>query len=280
MKIARGIIKIMIIAKFWLALFIYHPQNLMKHLSSNKSLYLEQDRAKFQLGGIDLPTKKVIILRLDDVQEFLYKDATIKIIDTVLNRNMAITLGVIPSRIDHDCPIKKYIIGKVNDQRIEIAQHGVYHNLNEYVHMNESDTYNLTKLGMKTILDSFNVNPVTFIPPHNLYNKYTTKAISMLGFKIISAKRDEYIFDEYLVHIGYTVPTAHKNKLVNLDEVLYSCNISLEARNICVIMIHPQDYVDENNNLEREKYKKFIELLDMLSKLDAYFLTFKDLIRT
>jgi len=279
MKITRCIINIIIIAKFWLALFIYHPRNLMMHLSLNKSLYLEQDRAKFQLGGIDLPTKKVIILRLDDVQEFLYKDATMKIIDTVLNRNMAITLGVIPSRIEHDYSIKNYIMGKANDPRIEIAQHGMYHNLNEYVYMNESDTYNLTKLGMKTILDLFNISPVTFIPPHNLYNKCTTKVLSMLGFKIISAKRDEYIFDEYLVHIGYTIPTAHKDKLADLDEVLYSCKISLKARNICVIMIHPQDYVDENNNLEKEKYKKFIELLDMLSKLDADFVTFKDLIR-
>lgn len=255
--------------------------------STNSTLTInddyDKDIGKLIRGSCQFrpPTERVVILRLDDVMGYKLNRMTIDIIDTVLSKNMSITLGVIPKDINNDTIIKTYILGKVKDRRVEIAQHGTNHVKDEYLGLNESETYNLTKSGMEKIADTLNVYPVTFISPYNQYNKNTTRALSKLGFKIISAKRGEYRPDENMMHIGYISMTRYinKNDLVPIDEILKSCDQSLDEKNVCVIMIHPQDYTKEDGEkLDEVKYREFTKLLDELMKLNAQSVTFKDLI--
>lgn len=250
----------------------------LSHINQNYSEYSYVNQSKF-----NLPTEKVIILRMDDVQGYTWSEIVINLTDTVIRKNMSITLGVIPDRrVNNDTVIKKYLLEKIKDPRIEIAQHGTTHAENEFLNLSELDTYSLAKSGLEKMIDIFGIYPVTFIPPYNEYNKNITGALSTLGFKILSGKEKEYKFDGNMMYIGYDTLIKHSDQkeLISIDKIIDDCSKSLEEKNICVIMIHPQDYVKEDRKtLDEDKYIKFVELLDELKKLDAKSITFRDLLK-
>lgn len=126
------------------------------------------------------------------------------------------------------------------------------------------------------------INPVTFIPPYNEYNKNTTRALSRLGFRIISGKESEYKFDGNMMYIGYDTQTKYSDQkeLIPVDKIIDGCSKSLDEKNVCVIMIHPQDYVKADlKTLDKDKYTQFVELLDRLKKLNAKFITFRYILK-
>ena len=230
-----------------------------------------------------LPDKKIIILRMDDVQKYAWSNLVMNITNEILKRDMSITLGVIPNGIGQDKNITKYLRAKIKDPRIEIAQHGTNHLEYEYKYLNGSATYDLALSGFEEMIKTLRIRPTTFIPPNNEYNEHMTEELSKLGFTIISTK-DEYKFDGDMFHIGLTIQTKYleNEELVPIKDILSSCNVSIDQKNICVINIHPEDFVYKNGNLDKNKYKKFIKLLnelEKLKKLDIEFKTFKDLIK-
>ena len=198
---------------------------------------------------------------------------------------MSVVLAVIPNRsIDKDVIINNFLVNKSKDPRIEIAQHGTNHIYEEYALFSENEGYNAAKVGLDKLIEVLNVYPVTFIPPNNILNESVINIISKLGFIIISDKQGEYIFNKNISRIGFDVATAYsgntssQNKLVLVNNILMSCNNSLKDKNICVIMIHPQDYVsNDGKTLNETKYVEFIKLLDWLQGLNAKLPTFNDL---
>lgn len=229
------------------------------------------------------PEERSIILRLDDVQGQIWDTVVINLTDTVLRNNMSVTLAVIPdSGLDKNPLIRNYIIDKAKDPRIEIAQHGFNHSEFEYLNLSEQRSYELTKLGYNKIVDILGVYPITFISPYGEYGEDAIISLSKLGFKIISARETEYFFDEDadIAHVGYDFITSiDQRELVPVGDVSRVCNGYLEERNLCVVLIHPQDYVNEDRlTLNETKYKEFVKLLNELGKLDAKFITFKDMI--
>jgi hypothetical protein len=227
------------------------------------------------------PTERVIILRLDDVQGYSWRNETINLTDTVLAHNMSITLSVIPdSKLDLDSESRHYLIEKSKDSRVEIAQHGLKHKPYEFLNFNETEAYNAILSGSNDLTNLLRVKPVTFIPPYNSYNKNTTIALSKLNFSIISADRDEYGFADNLAILGYNAETKKTSdtELTPIPIILNKCNTSLNEKNICVIMVHVQDYVEKNGNMNNTKYNEFVKLLNSLKSLNAKSITFKDLI--
>lgn len=228
------------------------------------------------------PIEKTIILRMDDVQKSAYDDLVINLTETVLSKNMSITLGVIPKNINDDSIIKTYLIGKMNDPRIEIAQHGTNHTFLEFLpNITKQEVYDMTKPGLDQIIMALNVYPVTFIPPNNAYNEKAPGAIKELGFKIFSAKKGEFKFSDGILYAGFDIATKYSSRdnLTLIKEIIDDCKISLDRKNFCVILIHPQDYANEDRKtLDIDKYEKFVEVLDELKKMDSKYMTFKDLL--
>lgn len=248
--------------------------------SCNHDYYNYQIHNK-NVSRFNLPTEKVIILRMDDVQGYAWNKIVINLTDTIIGKNMSVTLGVIPDRnVDKDATIKKYLLEKIKDRRIEIAQHGTNHTENEFLNLSELDTYSLAKLGLENMTRMFGVYPVTFIPPYNEYNRNTTRALSKLGFKIISGRGKEYRDDGNMMYIGYDTQTKYSDQkeLIPVNKIIDACNVALDEKNICVIMIHPQDYVkNDGKTLDEDRYVEFVELLDELKKFHAKSSTFRDL---
>lgn len=231
------------------------------------------------------PSEETIVIRMDDVGEGdLWDDTIINVTDAILERNMSITMGVIPNRrIENNKIMLNYLLNKVGNPRVEIAQHGTNHSINEMENLSEYDAYNVIVSGLDKLTRVLNVRPVTYIPPYEKYNENTTKALSRLGFKIISADSKEYIYTNNVATIRWNAGTqSWKN--VELDQekdytygIVTSCYRSLNVRNLCVILIHPQDFINEDNKMDKYKYTEFVRLLDNLGKLNARFATFRDL---
>ncbi len=219
--------------------------------------------------------EKNIILRIDDIQAFAWRDISIKMVNEAFKRKMPVVLAVIPVGLEKDRKIVNYL--KKNLCNIEIAQHGwdnnIYNNpdIPEFGELNEKEAYERIIKGKK-VLQKITKDPIiTFIPPNNIYSSGTAVALEKTGFKIISNEGSGY-FD-------YTASTYdfEHHKLTKVTEVINECKEGLLRKNLCIIMLHPQDYATEGR-LDEEKYKNYLKLLDELEKMDVGFVKIKDLI--
>ena len=229
---------------------------------------------------------RIIILRLDDVKAWQYYDITTRMTSLMLSKNMAFTMALIPKDIEKDTTLfLPWIRNIKNDPRVEIALHGYLHEEGEFKDLNRTEaTYRLQK-GKEMIYNYTGIVPVTFIPPENEYSDDTVDSLSDTGFRVISAEaspniKQYYEIGENLSFVGYTTRTYDfsDSKFIPAEQVLEECNSSLDKDGLCVIMIHPQDYLTaDRTQIDEERYAEFIKLIDGLEKLNARFKTFKDL---
>lgn len=252
-------------------------QNLViGYLSFEKQNIINQSNCQF-----NLPQQKTVILRLDDVQAWTWNKISINLTQTILEKNMSVTLAVIPKNIEKNEVMKSYLLSVVNNSHVEIAQHGTNHTVEEFQNTSYNETYSLVWDGLEKIENTLDVRPVTFIPPYNEYNENVPPILSQFGFKILSAKPQEYKFDGNINHVGFDIKTkANKNYDLNpISEDITACKIALQQKNLCVVLMHPQDFVaNDKVSMNETRYGNFTQLLDGLSNLNATSITFKDLV--
>lgn len=214
--------------------------------------------------------KKYIILRLDDIQSYYLRDLSFKILNEAIKRDMPLTLAVIPLNLLDDNEMVDFL--KENSCKIEIAQHG-FNNRNdfpEFQDLPEAVADNKFKQGLKILNNISKKKIITFIPPENVYSTGSALSAKKNKFKIISWEWDA-LFD-----YSSTTYNFDTNKLNSVDFIINQCKKDAEIKWFSIIMIHPQDYIDENWNEDPVKYKEFIKLLDGLEKEWFEFTTMRD----
>ena len=218
--------------------------------------------------------EKNIILRVDDIQASAWREVTIRMTDDALENSMPLVLAVIPEGIEEDDKLYRYL----RSQRcnIELAQHGWDHNKDtggvapEFGSLSKEEAYKRIIEGKAVMEKLADKPPVTFIPPNNYYSAGTAQALDKAGFINISSEGDQP-FD-------YTSATfdSTKNELISVPEILERCIEGLNEKDLCVVMLHPQDYATDGV-LDEEKYEMYSELLDELKKLNVSFVTMENL---
>ncbi len=272
--IIAGIFSIILIVIVFYIYFIeiFHGAFYFNFFEDNKTIiYNQKESNSCHINAVE-PT---IILRMDDIQA--YSALTKPLVDDIIKRKIAVSLGVIPNNLEKDKLMVKYLLKIRKNPLIEIAQHGNYHN--------ESDK-NITKEslleGYTKIQAVLGVVPVTYIPPYNEVSLESRETISDY-FRVISGKEGILREGEKIAEIGQTTSTYYytAQEVVPTKRIISKCKDSLEKTNICVINIHPQEYATNINNpavLSKNKFNEFKHLLDELQKLNAKFSTFKDLV--
>ncbi len=234
----------------------------------------------------DSKNSRMIILRLDDVKAWQYYDITTRMTSLILSKNMAFTMAVIPKDIEKDTTLfLPWIRNIKNDERVEIALHGYLHEEGEFKDLNRTEATDRLQKGKELIYNYTGIVPVTFIPPENEYSDDTVDALSDTGFRVISAEaspniKQYYEIGENLSFVGYTTRTYDfsDSGFIPAEQVLKECSSSLNKDGLCVIMIHPQDYLTaDRTKINEERYAEFVKLIDGLGKLNASFKNFKDL---
>lgn len=231
----------------------------------------EKSFIQYNDTGLKCTEGKKIILRMDDARA--YSIPTPYLVDEVINRNLSITLGLIPSKLENDVRMQKYLLKISRNPNIEIAQHGNYHDARDE-NINEENLL----AGNKKIQELIRVIPVTYIPPYNKIGKDSIIAVSKY-FKIISSKPGILKKENGVLIMGGDAETYDysNHKYVPINTVISDCKHSLENKGICVIIIHPQEYSTDINNpkdISEEKMNEFKNMLDGLQELNATFTTF------
>lgn len=268
-----AVVFILIVSLVVLSLLI---AGLYTQISDINEAKIKTMAEKAKSCNFELPNERSIILRMDDIGGIDRYEFGKKITDIVLAHDRSIVLGVIPSRLDNKETISwlKSLSGNSN---VEIALHGYEHTYYEFNDLNKKDASNKLWFGIKKLYSEIDVFPYTFIPPNNRYSISTLDAVADSGIKIFSAKQNEVLFDSNPVMLGYTKSTYREDGLVSADEVIQYCKKSLDKNNLCIILIHPQDY-DLNDQIDPKGYNELVKVLNSFESLNAEPKTFKDLI--
>jgi len=232
-----------------------------------------------------LPDKPAYILRLDDVQTPLWSEISMKIINDTLNRNMSISVGVIPDR-DRPDPdgILEFLREHENNPRFEIVQHGFSHSDYEYANLSMNEAQSITMKGLRELYRDYNTYPVTFIPPNNALppdKNSTPDVLGGMGFRIISTSGD-IRYEGKILNVGCNVVTKKSgtSTLKSTEEIIKGSEEDFKKQNLSVIMIHPQDYAGaDKRTLDPSKYASYLEMLQELKNTKAQSITFRDLLK-
>jgi peptidoglycan/xylan/chitin deacetylase (PgdA/CDA1 family) len=236
------------------------------------------------------PQSKInIIFRIDDFgidNELFYP----KLFDVFEKHRVILNIGVVPFKYS-DKGIKGLSEQQINILQnglernvIEIAQHGYTHEsfsddgFKSEFQVNSFDTQFSKLLKGKEYLEKvFDLTINTFIPPYNLYNEHTVRALDSLGFKYLSGalynipelSNTNLLFLPYTTFLDdlYSVVDGIKKNKVN-NEVLI------------VVMMHDYEFIENKDLLLNRSisYKVTSEL--SLSYLDSllFNISSKDLI--
>lgn len=212
---------------------------------------------------------KYVILRIDDIQAHSFREVSMKMINDGLDRGMTFTLGVIPLGLTDDEVIVDYLSN--NSCNFEIALHGWNHrrDVPEFDGLSELAAQSKIRQGKEILERIIDESIVTFIPPNNVYSEGTFLALKKEGFSVVSSEGDSY-FDYSAA--TYNFSTSELNPV---DLVLNDCKKDMKRKDFCIIMLHPQDYTNNDGKLSQEKYAKYLKLLDELEKEQFAFTTMR-----
>lgn len=256
---------------------VYKPiaENLF---NDQNNIKLVED-ALYECQPINIPNSdKYVILRLDDVQAYGWTDISIKMMNDTLERKKTITAGVIPKNIHDDKRIVEFF--KKHDCNVEIAIHGYDHGIGEYSEETDGEFALLSKEEAKERLTLAEVEinkiskqkPVTFIPPNNQLSEGARDAIQNEILPIISSEGKNY-FD-------YNASTWNfvTKSFIGADEVIANCENSFnQGDNLCIIMLHPQDFSNSDLSINEDHYNEFIKILDYIESNNIPAITFKEI---
>lgn len=216
---------------------------------------------------------KMAVLRVDDIQAFVWTNISEKIINDAYVREIPLVLGVIPKDLKEDGDFYKFL--RKRRCHFEIAQHGWEHNVGddgvtpEFRGKTKKEASEMIAKGKKIIEALSREKVTTFIPPNNEYSEGTKEALKDAKIQFVSSEGKEY-FD-----VDTSVYNYDTDSLTPADKIISDCENEFMESNLCVIMAHPQDFAD-GNRLNEEKYKIYTELLDKLQNSSVSFVRFKD----
>ncbi len=251
-----------------------------------RSSDINQVRIIEKNAGIFFPDRRRIILRMDDVQDYSARQSQQYLIRSILDKNLALSIGIIPENFGADKNMLVFLLEQSKNQKLEIALHGFDHSAEEFKPLSYEEASVRIQAGSAKLESIFGRKPIVFIPPYNVYNDNTLLALSDQNFVVLSAL-DEFRQVGSLRLIGRNARVVNYSEKEN-DEggylppqiTLSECKKGLDQFNLCVIMFHPQEYVidKERKILDENRILEFEFLLAELQKLNAETTTFESFV--
>lgn len=207
-------------------------------------------------------SKKKIILRIDSVQAFAWNDIAIRLADAAIEKKISPVLSVVPGSIDRDQLLTTYI----RHQRchIEVALYGWQPTLGipEFQGLSKEEARSRIKKGKATLEAIWGQSVVTFVPPGNTYSPGTRRALIDEGFSHISAETAGSV--DYDLSFSDVIQITSGTG----DQVLDQCRKKLAIRDLCILVVRPQDFLI-NGLFNIQKFKDYMALLNVLANLDT-----------
>jgi peptidoglycan/xylan/chitin deacetylase (PgdA/CDA1 family) len=224
----------------------------------------------YDIEVVDPPVPcNCVVFRYDDLQDFYYRPVQIAVLDKFITRNANLTVGPILNFVGNDQLImNKVAEGVAEDNLFELALHGWNHT--DYSTLSFEEQKATLEMANEKLTDIWGRPTEIFITPFNRYNADTLQAMQDLGMNIISADKDNEsevipeeelyrafsesnITDSYgIYHLPNTVGFWNHDEGAGVktpvEDVIELANNRIETYGFAVIMLHPPEFaqVDEN----------------------------------
>lgn len=268
------ILSVFIFITVWILVFLMGYHAVRAWIHNNNNLEYVYDKTHPCKKFVTEIKPKKVVYRIDDVQAYAYTNEVVQIIKDLNNKKIHAVLGIIPKGLDQDILMEKVL--KRNSCNYEYAVHGWDHSVYaetqifEFDNISNQEAALRVKNGINMIKKVTKQTPVTFIPPGNKLGDEAKSAVLSAGIHTISGASQGDL-DMSIATYDYESKT-----LISNEEIINTCTQKFEQNKICVIVVHPQDYMT-NDKIDFEKYKKFTELVDTLQSSDASAVRFSDL---
>lgn len=224
--------------------------------------------------------ERMVVLRLDDVQAYGWTDISIRMMEDALDSGFSMTAGVIPGGLMKDKRITRFI--SKHDCHIEYALHGYDNEYNiedvnsdgEFAHI-DGATAKAKLLAGRKILAKYSKQTINvFIPPHNQLSTESKRVLAEEGLPIVSSEGDAY-FDYHTSTYRFDT-----NTFIKADTVISDCETRFsEGKDLCVIMLHPQDFDGANRLVDEDLYKEYTQILHWLTEKEYSVVTMNEVLR-
>ena len=240
-----------------------------------------------------IPSEKIILaFRIDDYG-LDPANFYIKLFKTIEEKNLAITLGVVPyeygrsndnSSIKNINPLSQkeiYILKEgIENKNVEIALHGYFHKNNlrntlkfksEFYGVDYRTQLKKIASGKKYLEETFGIPITTFIPPWNTYDATTLQILEDLNFSCISAANYGLtaVKESTLKYLPYTTDLLHIK-----DAVKNARKVKGSEPGIVVVLFHAFDFYENQEYYENE----FVYTSGANIKANIYYKDFEDLL--
>ncbi len=224
------------------------------------------------------PTSKNVILRLDDVQAYGWSDISVRMMKDTIEHDMPIVAGIIPKGVAGDLMLVNFL--ERQKCNIEFALHGYDHGaisdfdelVGEFELLSYQDAALRLEKGIEEINAMVRVPITTFIPPQNRISFEATAALADYDLFLSKSGNGYYDYDAKTWNYN-------DNTLVAAVEVIKVCDETFKkGDDVCVIMLHPQDFLDEEGALDEGKYGEYLKLLDLIKLSEFSTVRFSDMI--
>ncbi len=224
------------------------------------------------------PQSRPIILRVDDIQDFAFREAQLFILNYSVQNNLSLSLAVIAGTFGEDTKILEALKLAVASGS-EVGVHGWKHE--NLVNLTLPEQMNILFQAKNRIRELLNVDTTLLVPPLFSFNENTISAIHEESYNIISTYIDGHkpSFTSDIKTIPATVELSTFSngiwKMKSVPSLVEEVEKSLELYGYAAIVTHPQEFIS-SGTINRATTESFGNLVENLGKT-CQFTTFENL---
>ena len=229
-----------------------------------------------------------IAFRLDSVQDYWLNNVQTQVIDTFVQKNASLTIGVIGKAFGEDSKLTNYIKSKIQTGVIDVGINGW--SFEDFTTSTKSEQMQLLQESKDKILSVLGVSPSLFIPPYGKANNNTFYAMTDSGITIISGNSDITIPSTLAGKISSYHPTIYtgiaqnqnSNQSMTNDKIISDIHNSMQTNGYAIVTINFQDYAQNNGTVKtnmpnNEKIQNLQSLIDDVRNTGYHIVTIKDI---
>jgi peptidoglycan/xylan/chitin deacetylase (PgdA/CDA1 family) len=209
-----------------------------------------------------------VVIRVDDIQDFAFKEGQKFLFDEGLQNNIPLSLAVIPGAFGEDQEMVE-MLKLVTSGNSEVTVHGWMHeNLAAFSYEKQLE---LLGQSQERIVQVLNHSPTILVPPMFSFNKDTLSAMSETGYGIISSFTNSAkpgIISKVRSVPGTVNLSDYGDNtwtMKDRDSLQTEISGSVNKYGFAVIVTHPQEFMVEEE-LDPGKVQLFQNLVNFLKE--------------
>ena len=204
----------------------------------------------FDNGTLKIQGPPKVVIRIDDVQDYAFKDAQLMLLRYHLKNEISTSIAVIPELTKSDTELLTQISDSLRIGS-EVSAHGWSHeDLSKLSLLEQEKALGEAKSALRQL---FGVNVTVLVPPMFGYNVETLMAMHNTGFKVLSSVIDLQApmrRPDGIVTLPATVEYSDfvDGKWVSksVQALIKEVDLSVERYGYAVLVIHPQELMRDN----------------------------------